>query len=188
MKNIMKNMKRRISKFTISIFAMLLLAIAPAIASAQETNPQLAKKVRHELVTLPYYGVFDNLAYSINGGNVTLYGQVVRPSTRSDAERRVTKIAGVTRVVNNIKVLPLSSFDERIRTATYRSIARMGGLYRYLQGVNPSLHIVVDGGHVTLEGVVSHSGDRNLAYMAANRVPGVFSVQNNLRVEGEEPR
>jgi len=131
-------MKRRISQFTISIFAMLLLAVAPAIARAQEvTNPQLAKKVRHELVMLPYYGVFDNLAYSINGGNVTLYGQVVRPSTRSDAERRVKKIAGVTHVQNNIKVLPLSSFDDRIRAATYRSIARMGGLYRYLQGVNP---------------------------------------------------
>jgi len=182
-------MKRRISQLTISIFAMLLLAVAPAVVRAQGAiNPQLAKKVRHELVTLPYYGVFDNLAYSINGGDVTLYGQVMRPTTRSDAERRVKKIAGVTHVQNNIKVLPLSSFDDRIRAATYRSIARMGGLYRYLQGVNPSLHIVVDRGHVTLEGVVSGSGDRNLAYMAANRVPGVFSVQNNLRVEGGEVR
>jgi hyperosmotically inducible protein len=184
----MKNMKRRISQFTVGLVAMLLLAIAPAVASAQDTNPQLAKKVRHELVMLPYYGVFDNLAYSINGGNVTLYGQVVRASTRSDAEHRVKRIQGVTRVVNNIKVLPLSSFDDRIRAATYRSIARMGGLYRYLQGTNPSLHIVVAGGHVALEGVVSNKGDRNLAYMAANRVPGVFSVQNNLRVEGEEPQ
>jgi len=182
-------MKRRISKFTISLVAMALLAVAPAVASAQDaSNPQLGKKVRHELVTLPYYGVFDNLAYSINGGTVTLYGQVVRPTTRSDAEHRVKRIAGVTRVVNNIKVLPLSPFDDRIRAATYRSIARMGGLYRYLQGANPSLHIVVANGHVTLEGVVSGSGDRTLAYMAANRVPGVFSVQNNLRVEGAEPR
>jgi len=185
----MKNIRKLVSQFTISVVAMLLLAIAPAVASAQGyDNPQLQKKVRHELVMLPYYGVFDNLAYSINGGTVTLYGQVVRPSTRSDAEHRVRKIAGVTRVVNNIKVLPLSSFDDRIRAATYRSIARMGGLYRYLQGTNPSLHIVVNNGHVTLEGVVSGSGDRNLAYMAANRVPGVFSVQNNLRVEGGEPR
>jgi hyperosmotically inducible protein len=185
----MKNIRKLVSQFTISVVAMLLLAIAPAVASAQGyDNPQLQKKVRHELVMLPYYGVFDNLAYSINGGTVTLYGQVVRASTRSDAEHRVRKIAGVTRVVNNIKVLPLSSFDDRIRAATYRSIARMGGLYRYLQGTNPSLHIVVNNGHVTLEGVVSGSGDRNLAYMAANRVPGVFSVQNNLRVEGGEPR
>jgi hyperosmotically inducible protein len=184
----MKNMKRRISQFTIGLVAMALLAIAPAVASAQDSNPQLAKKVRHELVMLPYYGVFDNLAYSIDGSTVTLYGQVVRPTTRSDAEHRVKRIAGVTRVVNRIKVLPLSSFDDRIRAATYRSIARMGGLYRYLQGANPSLHIVVNNGHVTLEGVVSGSGDRNLAYMAANQVPGVFSVQNNLRVEGAEPR
>ena len=186
----MKNRKEySVSRFLISAFAMLLLAVMPAVAMAQgATNPQLARKVRRELVTLPYYGVFDNLAYSINGGNVTLYGQVVRASSRSDAERRVRKIAGVTRVVNNIKVLPLSPMDDRIRTATYRSIARMGGLYRYLQGTNPSLHIVVDRGHVALEGVVSGSGDRNLAYIAANRVPGVFSVTNNLRVEGEEPR
>jgi BON domain-containing protein len=181
-----------ISQLVIRLFAILLLAVAPSVALAQRTavvtNPQLSKRVRHELVTLPYYGVFDNLGYSLNGGTVTLVGEVVRPSTRSDAEHRVKRIPGVTRVLNNIKVLPLSRFDDNIRVATYRSIAGMGGLYRYLQGANPSLHIVVDRGHVTLEGVVSGSGDRTLAYMAANRVPGVFSVRNNLRVEGEEPR
>ena len=179
-----------ISQFAIGIFAALLLTIAPSIAMAQSgaIDPQLQRRVRRELVTLPYYGVFDNLAYSINGDTVTLYGQVVRPTTRSDAEGRVKRIAGVRRVVNNIEVLPLSRFDDDIRRATYRSIARMGGLYRYLQGTNPSLHIVVNRGHVTLEGVVSGSGDRNLANMAARRVPGVFSVTNNLRVEGSEPR
>lgn len=186
----MKNRRNySISWLAMGVFTMLLLAAVPAVAVAQgATNPQFARKVRHELVTLPYYGVFDNLAYRINGGTVTLYRQVVRASTRSDAEGRVKRIDGVSRVVNNIKVLPLSSIDDRIRNATYRSIARMGGLYRYLQGANPSLHIVVDRGHVTLEGVVSGSGDRNLAYIAANRVSGVFSVTNNLRVEGEEPR
>lgn len=186
-------MKRRknysISQIAIRVFAILVLSIVPSIALAQGVaDPQLARRVRRELVTLPYYGVFDNLAYNINGGTVTLYGQVVRASTRSDAERRVRRISGVTRVVNNIRVLPLSSFDDNIRVATHRSIARMGGLYRYLQGANPSLHIIVDRGNVTLEGVVSNSGDRNLAYMAASRVSGVFSVRNNLRVEGEEPR
>ena len=192
----MKNRKKySISRLVISVFATLLMAVMPAVALAQGaqgaqgvTNPQLAKKVRHELVTLPYYGVFDNLAYSINGGTVTLYGQVVRSSTRSDAAGRVKRIAGVNRVVNNIEVLPLSGFDDSIRARTYRSISQMGGLYRYLLGTNPSLHIVVDRGHVTLEGVVSGNGDRNLAYIAANRVPGVFSVTNNLRVEGGEPR
>jgi len=181
-----------ISQFAIGIFATLLLSIVPAVALANPVqgaiDPQLARRVRRELVTLPYYGVFDNLAYSLNGGTVTLYGQVVRPTTRSDAEGRIKRLNGVTRVVNNIKVLPLSRFDDNIRVATYRSIARTGGLYRYLQGTNPSLHIVVDRGHVTLEGVVSSSSDRTLAYMAANRVPGTFSVRNNLRIEGEEPR
>ena len=181
-----------ISQIVIGLFATLLLAVMPAVALANPVqdaaNPQLYRRVRRELVTLPYYGVFDNLAYSINGGNVTLYGEVVRPSTRSDAERRVKRLPGVTGVVNNIKVLPLSRFDDQIRVATYRSIANMGGLHRYLRGVNPSLHIVVDRGHVTLEGVVGNSGDRTLAYHAANRVSGVFSVKNNLRVEGEEPR
>jgi hyperosmotically inducible periplasmic protein len=182
-------MKRTISQYAIRIIAILALSIVPSVAFAQRAiNPQLAKQVRHELVTLPYYGVFDNLAYSINGSTVTLYGQVVRPTTRSDAEHRVKRLPGVTRVVNNIQVLPLSGFDNRIRAATYRSIAGTGGLYRYLQGANPSLHIVVNNGHVVLEGVVSGSGDRTLAYMAANRVPGVFSVTNNLRVEGGEPR
>ena len=184
----MKTNRNLISQLAISVFAILLLAVAPAVALAQRgaSNPQLERKVRKELVTLPYYGVFDNLAYKVDGdGVVTLYGEVVRPSTRSDAAGRVKRIAGVTRVVNNIRVLPLSRFDDDIRRATYRSIARMGGLYRYLQGTNPSLHIVVDNGHVALEGVVSGSGDRNLAYIAANQVPGVFSVKNNLRVEGE---
>lgn len=169
--------------------AVLLLTVVPAIALADPAaDAALAKRVRHELVTLPYYGVFDNLAYNINGGTVTLYGQVTRPTTRSGAERVVKKLPGVAQVVNNIKVLPLSRFDDQTRAATYRSVARTGGLFRYLQGGNPSLHIIVDHGHVTLEGVVANRGDQTLAYMAASRVPGVFSVTNNLRVEGDEPR
>jgi hyperosmotically inducible protein len=141
--------------------------------------------VRHELVTLPYYGVFDNLAYNINGSTVTLYGEVVKPTTRSGAENRVKRLAGVTRVVNNIKVLPLSRFDDDIRVATFRSLARTGGLYRYLQGANPSIHIVVNNGRVTLEGVVANKSDRALANVAARSVSGSFGVTNNLRVEGE---
>lgn len=177
----MKIMKQSL----ITLAAVVMLSVAPLAVMAQRNDSQLSERIRHELVMLPYYGVFDNLAYSINGSTVTLYGQVVRPTTRSSAERVVKKLPGVSRVINNIKVLPLSTFDDRIRRATYRSIARTGGLYRYLQGANPSLHIVVDNGHVTLEGVVSGQGDRTLAYMAANQVPGVFSVTNNLRVEGE---
>jgi hyperosmotically inducible protein len=179
---------RRFRKAFLAVVAVAMLALPVSVFAQSTSNPQLAQKVRHELVMLPYYGVFDNLAYSINGGSVTLYGQVVRASTRSDAESAVKRLPGVTDVTNNIKVLPLSGFDNGIRGAVYRSIARTAGLYRYLQGGNPSLHIVVDNGHVTLEGMVSSSGDKNLAFMAANQVGGIFSVTNNLRVESEQPR
>lgn len=163
------------------------LAMPNVLAQERRAVPgraELEKKVRKQLVTLPWYGVFDNLAYKIDGSTVTLYGQVVRPSTRSDAEHRVSRIPGVTRVVNNIRVLPVSSFDDSIRRRAYREISRTGGLYRYFLGANPSIHIVVDRGHITLEGVVSSKGDATLAYIAARSVPGVFSVTNNLKTEG----
>ncbi|MGH9881090.1 MAG: BON domain-containing protein [Pyrinomonadaceae bacterium] len=175
-----------------SVVLVAVLLAVPTLGMAGSTTQdrrsevskaELTKKIRKQLVTLPWYGVFDNLAYEVNGDTVILYGQVVRPTTRSDAERRVAKLDGVNRVVNNIKVLPLSSFDDSIRRRTYSEISRTGGLYRYLLGANPSIHIVVDRGHVTLEGVVSNKGDATLAYMAANRVPGVFSVTNNLRTD-----
>jgi hyperosmotically inducible protein len=179
-----------------AVFAAILIGIAPAAlvakpatasdsATTTPVNTQLAKEVRHRLLMLPYYGVFDNLAYSIDGSRVTLYGQVVRPSTRSDAERSISKIGGVSEVVNKIEVLPLSSFDDSIRARTYREIARTGGLYRYLMGANPSLHIIVDNGHVTLTGMVGNKMDQQLAYIAASRVFGSFSVTNELQVDGD---
>ena len=119
------------------------------------------------------------------GDTVTLHGQAVRTSTRKDAERRVAKIEGVERVINDIEVLPLSGFDDSIRVRTYRAIFRTAGLYRYALGANPSIHIIVNRGHVTLEGVVANKVDSRLAYLAANQVSGTFSVTNNLRVEQE---
>lgn len=154
-------------------------AVASSSYSPDHVNPD---RIRKELVTLPYYGVFDNISYQVSGGRVTLYGQVVRPSTRSDAERRISRLSGVTEVVNNIEVLPISSLDSSIRARTYRAVFGAGGLARYSRGTNPSIHIVVDRGHVILEGFVSSESDKNLAYIAASGVPGVFSVTNNLRV------
>jgi len=173
------------NKRILGIGAAVLLLAAAAVAAPgpNDTNPKMSDQVRKALVTLPYYGVFDNLEYKIDGSTITLSGQVVRPTTRSDAEHRVAKIEGVDRVVNNIEVLPLSSFDDSIRARTYRAVFRTGSLYRYAMGANPSIHIVVDNGRVTLEGVVSNKMDSQLAYMAANGVPGVFHVTNNLRVE-----
>ena len=153
--------------------------------STPQSYSRLSKEVRKKLLTLPYYGVFDNLAYSINGNTVTLHGQVVRPSTKSDAARNVATVPGVAKVVNNIEVLPVSGFDDSIRIRTLRALQRTGSLYRYFVGSNPSLHIVVDRGHVTLTGVVSSKLDRQLAYMTAQQVPGTFSVTNDLRLDGE---
>lgn len=180
----MKTIKSKLMVVVISLAAATSIAIAAPTTSSSRSasDAQAQNKVRKELVTLPYYGVFDNLAYQVDGNTVTLYGQVVRPITRKDAERRVARIEGVDRVINNIEVLPVSGFDDSIRARTYRAVFRSGSLYRYAMGANPSIHIVVKGGHVTLEGVVSNQMDSQLAYMAANGVPGVFSVTNNLRL------
>jgi hyperosmotically inducible protein len=142
----------------------------------------LNKQVHHELAMLPYYGVFDNLTYHVDGTQVTLGGQVVNPVTKSGAEDSVKRLEGVTRVVNDITVLPLSPFDNQIRRAEYRAIFRDAVLSRYSMGANPSIHIIVNNGHVTLEGVVDNASDRNVATLRANSVPNVFSVKNNLRI------
>ena len=152
-------------------------------ASNDRATQRLAREARHELVMLPYYGVFDNLAFRVDGSTVTLEGQVTRPTLKSDAEKVVKNIEGVERVVNNIEVLPLSPNDDRLRLATYRAIYGDTQLSRYgLQAV-PPIHIIVNNGNVTLEGVVANEGDKNIANIRANGVSGVFSVKNNLRVE-----
>jgi hyperosmotically inducible protein len=170
----------------VKIFLALAMSAMTVPTFARTINPQgdLADAVRHQLVMLPYYSVFDDLQFNVDNGTVTLAGDVTRPILKSDAENVVKRIAGVTNVVNNIKVLPPSSFDNQIRVATYRSVFGFAGLYRYAMGTNPSIHIIVDNGHVTLKGVVSNQGDKNLAYIRANGVPGVFSVTNDLMVEG----
>jgi BON domain len=148
----------------------------PAIQAA------LAGKVRHNLLMLPYYGVFDDLQFQMQGNHVVLSGDVTRPFLKYDAENVVKRIAGVSGVTNNIKVLPLSRLDDVIRLRTYRAIFSRDSLYRYALGPIPSLHIIVDNGRVTLVGEVSNKMDSVIADMAANSVPGVFSVANNLRV------
>jgi hyperosmotically inducible protein len=163
------------------------MLIAICGASGFETKAddlRLAKEVRHELVMLPYYSVFDNLAFQVNDGVVTLLGQVTRPTLKDDAQRVVQKIEGVKKVINNIEVLPLSPNDDRIRLETYRAIYGDPTLNtKYAHQAVPPIHIIVKNGHVTLEGVVASESDKILAGMRANSVPGVFSVTNNLRVE-----
>jgi hyperosmotically inducible protein len=152
------------------------------VAKAEQPRTGLEKRVRRELVKLPYYSVFDNLGYRVDGYRVTLFGQTIRPSLRRDAERVVKRIEGVESVVNNIEVLPVSFHDDRLRLATYRAIYSAPPLQRYAAPPVPSIHIIVKRGHVTLEGVVDNESDSNIAYLQARTVPFSFSVTNNLRV------
>jgi hyperosmotically inducible protein len=154
----------------------------PALAAGPEMTRTEAQ-VRKELVTLPYYSLFDNLSFKVDGSKVTLMGEVVRPTLKSSAERVVKNIEGVNEVENQIKVLPLSPNDDRIRVDVYRSIYYNPMFNRYAIQAVPPIHIIVENGDVTLEGVVSSESEKNVAGVRANGVPGVFSVTNNLRVE-----
>jgi hyperosmotically inducible periplasmic protein len=158
-------------------------------AVSQKSYDRILKEVRHELVMLPYYGVFDNLAYKVDpDGTVTLLGQVARPTLKSDAENVVKRIEGVTKVVNNIEVLPTSFNDDRIRRATYRSIYGNDVLRQYQLRAVPPIHIIVKNGNVTLVGVVAREMDKTVAGMQANKVSGAFSVTNDLAVEEQDKK
>ena len=191
--------------FSMTIFSMMILSttifsMAALASPALQDNPpagtlnqksidRIVKEVRHELVMLPYYGVFDNLSYKVDpDGTVTLLGQVARPTLKSDAENVVKLIEGVEKVVNNIEVLPLSSNDDRIRRGTYRAIYGNEALSEYQLRAVPPIHIIVNNGHITLEGVVARQMDKQIAGIQANSVPGAFSVTNNLVVEEQEKK
>ncbi|HXR76190.1 MAG TPA: BON domain-containing protein [Bryobacteraceae bacterium] len=163
--------------------AALVIFAAASFAQSEKGEQRIIREVRHQLVTLPYYTVFDNLSYKVEGSTVTLEGQVVRPTLRSDAGRVVKSIEGVEKVVNNIEVLPLSPNDDRIRRAVYRAIYSKPGLDQYAMRAVPTIHIIVKNGHVTLVGAVAREMDKQQAGIAANTVSGVFSVTNNLTVD-----
>jgi len=172
---------------------VLSIAITPtAFGQADQNEPtqpagpaqaRIQKEVRHELLMLPYFGVFDNIAFQVNGGTVVLLGAVTRPTLKSDAENVIKHIEGVDHVVNNIDVLPPSPMDDQLRLTLYRAIYGYSALEKYALGVQKPIRIIVKGGHVTLDGVVDSDADKNLAGVRANGVPGIFSVTNNLRVD-----
>ena len=148
----------------------------------------IEQQVYKQIIKLPYYGVFDSIGYQVDGDTVYLTGKVIRGTIRKSAERVVEKIQGVENVVNNIEVLPPSSFDDSIRLRMLRTLQNGGSLYRYFLGASPSVKIIVDRGNVTLEGFVATRGDYNLANVLARGVPNVFSVKNNLVIEKERIR
>ncbi len=188
-------------KLLVIVLALPLILSMVAFASpATQDNPsrgalsqkgidRIYKEVRHELVMLPYYGVFDNLSYKVNpDGTVTLIGQVVNPVLRSDAGNVVKRIEGVEKVVNNIEVLPTSINDDQIRRAAYRAIYGNEVLSQYQLRAVPPIHIIVKNGNITLEGVVARAMDKQIAGIQANTVHGAFSVTNNLVVEEQEKK
>lgn len=174
-----------------------LLAVFPMAAFGSPKNPKnqsepatanyIEREVRKALVTQPFYTIFDNLEFRVEGHHVDLYGQVVQPGTlKTDAENAVKRVEGVESVTNHIQLLPLSPVDDQIRRAEYRAIfgGNGGVLSGYSMGANPSIHIIVANGHVTLVGVVGTQMDKTMAEVQANHVPGVFSVTDNLQVRG----
>ncbi|PYS35629.1 MAG: transport-associated protein [Acidobacteria bacterium] len=145
----------------------------------------LAAAVRHELLTLPYYDVFDWLeAEILSDGRVVLRGEVVRLTTSDDAENRVRRIESVSGVVNEIKVLSLSPRDGELRIALYRAIYDWNSpLFRYAMRAMPPIHIIVENGRITLKGAVATQLESQLASNAASHVSGIFEVRNELRID-----
>ncbi len=170
------------------VFAALLLFGAAVGQDAQRGQPtarsqeRITKEVRHELLMLPYFGVFDFIAFKVDGASVTLLGQVVRPSLKSDAENSIKHIEGVEHIDNQIEVLPTSPMDDGLRIRLYRTIYGFPALEKYALGVQKPIRIIVKSARVTLEGVVDNEEDKNMAALRANSVPGIFQVTNNLQV------
>jgi osmotically-inducible protein OsmY len=171
---------------------MMFVFVASTLALAQgdkkfspKAQDRITKEVRHQILLLPDFGTFDNIAFKLNGYDVILYGQVVEPSLKDSAEKVIRKIEGVERVENHIEVLPTSGNDDRLRRDLFIAIYRYGPLQHYGVGSNRPIRIIVSHGNVTLEGVVDREADKNLAFIRANGVPGVFSVKNNLLVPGK---
>lgn len=158
------------------------LSSAAQDQSSARSQERITREVRHELLMLPYFGVFDYIAYKVDGDTVTLLGQVVRPSLKSDAQNVVKRIEGVEKVDNQIEVLPASTMDDRVRLQLFRAIYQYPGLQKYELGVQKPIRIIVKNGRLTLEGVVDSETDKNLVNVRANGVSGLFSVTNNLQV------
>lgn len=179
-------------------FFLAILLAGAATANSQKSSPTAPQKgteryeqwlqneVRHQLMLLPWYTVFDNLEYSVSGYSVTLRGAVVNPTLKSEAANVVKHIEGVENVNNQIQILPNDSMDNQIRRAEYRKIYSQPQLSRYGIGNLQSIHILVNNGHVTLTGLVDNQSDKDVANIQANSVPNVFSVANNLVVQNEK--
>jgi len=176
-------MKRKLMVVVSTLLALASLGLAQDREQlSPKAQDRIIQEVRHELLMLPYFGVFDYIAFKVDGSTVTLLGEVVRPTLKSDSENAVKHIEGVEKVDNQIDVLPPSPMDDGLRIRLYREIYGYPALEKYALGVQKPIRIIVKNGRVTLEGVVDNETDKNLAGLRANGVPGKFSVTNNLQV------
>jgi hyperosmotically inducible periplasmic protein len=175
-------MKPKLLILFAGLLALSTLGVAQDAQLSAKSEERIVKEVRHELLMLPYFGVFDYIAYRVTGPTVTLLGEVVRPTLKSDAENVVKRIEGVEKVDNQIEVLPASPMDDRLRLQLFQAIYQYPALQKYELGVQKPIRIIVKNGRVTLEGVVDNETDKNLAEMRAKGVSGIFSVTNNLQV------
>ena len=164
--------------------ALVLAAAVGAAAPVQAQGPtnDLEKEIVKVLWSLPHYGVYDNLYFDTNGSNVTLMGQALFEITKAEAAKRVAKVKGIGTVTNKIEVLPPSSADDSLRMALYRNIFGTQDLHRYSMGPDPTIHIIVAGGHVTLTGMVDTKEDKQKAEMVSKSTPGILSFKNDLRL------
>ncbi len=173
-----------------ALFLVTAMIVVSLFASAQKmasgSEGQMQREVRHELNMLPYVNAFDYMAFKIDGRNVTLVGQVTKPSIKSEAENAVKHVEGVEHVDDQIEVLPPSSQDDALRIRLFRAIYGYPQLQKYELGTTKPIRILVKSGHVTLAGVVDSDGDKNVAGLRANGVPGIFSVDNKLQVVSEK--
>jgi len=178
-------MKHKLLVLLATVLAFVTLGAAQEAQRDQpsaKSQERIVKEVRHELLMLPYFGVFDYIAFKVEGSTVTLLGEVVRPTLKSDAENSIKRIEGVEKIENQIDVLPPSSMDDRLRIRLFRAIYQYPALQKYELGVQKPIRIIVKSGRATLEGVVDNEADKNLAGVRANGVSGLFSVTNNLQI------
>lgn len=163
--------------------ALMIVALA-APAAAEQSNLELFRDVQKQVLQYSHFTIFDSVKADIDNGVVTLTGKVTMPYKRSDLEKRVARVGGVTRVDNRIEVLPVSPFDDDLRLRIARSIYGNSNFWNYASMVNPPIHIIVERGHVVLEGVVDSNVDRMLARSLASQF-GVFSLKNELKTDEE---
>lgn len=170
-----------------SIAAALLLAATLWAAPQQEnaSDAKISQEVRHQVLMTPYYSIFDIIEYSVNDGTVTLRGWTLEPGVKSSVVGAVKKIDGVKNVVDQIKEESISSADQQIRQAEYRSIYGFSPLFKYAWGAVPPIHIIVNNGHVALYGIVDNQSDKQMVLQRAKLVPGTFGVEDHLQVSQE---